>query len=174
MIRSAFILLTAAALATVVGAQGPRQGLTASQQQQLFQRNRAMIQTLVDSSVDMSSTQASDPVGRAKTYKRVILQFQQELGSAADSSDAKRIAELGKHLDTLMRQGLAPSLRTAHQQIGKNGTGRQDLLDLRDRTIELVDWLQDKARNQWADTPEVREVIERLELSKKELSATAN
>ena len=71
MIRSASILLIMAGLTTLVGAQGPKTGLTAAQQQQLFQRNRAMIQTLVDSSVDMS-TRSNDPVHRAKTYRKVI------------------------------------------------------------------------------------------------------
>lgn len=169
MIRSASILLLVAGLSAVVGAQGPRSGLTAAQQQQLFQRNRGMIQTLVDSSVDMS-TRSGDALHRAKTYRKVVVAFQTELRSAADTSDATRIAELGNHLDTLMRQGLAPSLKAAQQQIGPNGTGKKDLLDLRDRTLELVDFLQDKARNQWADTPEVRDVIQKLELSKKEIS----
>lgn len=169
MIRSASILLIVAGLAAVVGAQGPKSGLTAAQQQQLFQRNRLMIQTLVDGTVDMSN-QSGDYIHRAKTYRKVIVEFQRELGSAADSSDAVRIAELGKHLDTLMRQGLAPSLKAAQQQIGPKGTGKQDLLDIRDRTLELVDWLQDKARNEWADTPEVREVILKLEQSRKDLA----
>jgi hypothetical protein len=171
MIRSASILLIAAALTAVVGAQGPKSGLTASQQRQLFQRNRSMIQSLVDSTVDMSN-QSGDYLQRAKTYRKVIVEFQRELGSAAESSDATRIAELGNHLDTLMRQGMAPSLKAAQQQIGPRGTGQKDLYELRDRTVELVDWLQDKARNQWADTPEVREVIQKLELSKKELSGS--
>lgn len=169
MIRNVSILLLMAGLSAVVGAQGPRTGLTAAQQQLLFQRNRTMIQTLVDSTIDMSAD-SGDYLKQAKTYKKVIVEFQRELGSAADSSDAKRIAELGNHLDTLMRQGMAPSLKAAHQQIGgPKGSGYKDLLELRDNTVNLVDWLQDKARNQWADTPEVREVIEKLERSKKEL-----
>lgn len=172
MIRNASILLIVAGLAAVVGAQGPRQGLTAAQQQQLFQRNRSMIQTLVDSTVDMSSTHSNNALERAKTYKKVIVEFQRELGSAADSSDAARITELGTHLDTLMRQGLAPSLKKAQDQIGPRGTGQKDLYELRDRTVELVDWLQNNARNKWADTPEVREMIQKLELSKKELSGS--
>lgn len=172
MIRNASILLIAAALCTLVGAQGPKTGLTAAQQQQLFQRNRAMIQTLVDGTVDMS-IQSNDYVFRAKTYRKVIMEFQRELGSAADTSDAGRIAELGSHLDTLMRQGLAPSMKAARQQAA-SGTGKKELMELRDRTVELVDWLQDKARNQWADTPEVRDVIQKLELSKKELNESVS
>jgi hypothetical protein len=60
-------------------------------------------------------------------------------------------------------------LKRAHDQIGPNGTGSKELRDIRDRTVGLVDWLQDKAKNKWADTPEVREVIESLERTKKEL-----
>lgn len=169
MIRSASIFLLVAGMTAVVGAQGPRSGLTAAQQQELFQRNRSMIETLVDSTVEMS-THSGDHLQRAKTYKNVLVEFQRELGNAANSSDAGRIAELGSHLDTLMRQGMAPSMREAQRQIGPRGSGQQDLLELRDRTVELVDWLQNNARNKWADTPEVRDMIQKLELSKKELS----
>jgi hypothetical protein len=168
MIRNASCLMIFAALAAIAGAQGSKTGLTAAQQQQLFQRNRAMIQTLVDSSVEISN-QSNDYLKRSEAYRKVIMEFQRELGNAADGSDAARIAELGKHLDTVMRQGLAPNLKRAHDQIGPNGTGSKELRDIRDRTVGLVDWLQDKAKNKWADTPEVREVIESLEKTKKDL-----
>lgn len=172
MIRNASCLLIFAVLAAIAGAQGPKTGLTAAQQQQLFQRNRAMIQSLIESSLEITD-KSGDYIQRSRSYRKVILEFQQELSSAADSDDAARLAELGTHLDTVMRQGLAPSLVKAHRQIGPDGTGRRDLHEIRDRTVELVDWLQDKAKNKWADTPEVRKVIESLEETKKELKASA-
>ena len=168
MIRNAAGLMILVTLSAIAGAQGAKPRLTPAQQQQLFQRNRAMIQTLVDSSVEITA-QSGDYVQRSKSYRKVIMEFQKELNDAADGSDATRIAELGKHLDTVMRRGLAPSLQRAVDQEGPNGTRRKDLDEIRDRTVELVEWLQDKARNKWADTPEVREVINSLEKTKTDL-----
>jgi hypothetical protein len=169
VIRNASCLLIVATLVAFAGAQGPKTGLTAAQQQQLFQRNRAMIQTLVESSVEISN-QSGDYIKRSQSYRKVIMEFQKELNNAADGTDATRVAELGKHLDMVMRQGLAPNMKKAYLQIGgPNGTGHKDLQEIRDSTIELVDWLQVKAKNKWADTPEVREVIESLEKTKKEM-----
>jgi hypothetical protein len=171
MIRHAACLMIFAALAALAGAQGPKPGLTAAQQHQLFQRNRVIIETLVESSLEICDNSGSY-LRRTKSYRKVIMGLQAELSGAADGSDAARVAELGKHLDTVMRQGLAPSLQKAVQQIGRDGTGKKDLQEIRDRTVELVDWLQDKASNKWADTPEVREVIQSLVKAKKELSET--
>jgi hypothetical protein len=169
MIRTASIMLVAAALCAAAGAQGPtKTNLTAAQQHELFQRNRTMIVTLVDSSLEISN-QSGDYIVRSRSYRKVVNGIHDELSRAAESGDAARVAELGKHFDTILRQGLAPSLKAADRQIGPEGTGRKDLQEIRDRTVELVNWLQDKAKNKWADTPEVREVIESLERTKKEL-----
>jgi len=168
VIRDLAVLLILAGLAAFAGAQGQKPPLTAAQQQQLFQKNRTMVQALVDSSLEISKS--NDFVQRSRSYRKVAMQLQRELDDAAGDTDAGRIVELGKHLDTVLRQGLAPSLRAAHQQIGPGGTDRQNLLDMRNSTVELVDRLQNKARNKWADTPEVRQVIESLESTKKDLS----
>jgi hypothetical protein len=169
MIRHATVFLIFAVLAAFAGAQGERPALTASQQQQLFQKNRGMIQTLVDSSLKIS--QSGDYIERSRSYRKVVMQFQKELDQAAGDTDASRIAELGKHLDTVLRQGLAPSLREANRSIPAGGTGRDDLIDIRDKTVADVSWLQNIARNKWADTPEVRAVIDALETAKKEVGA---
>ncbi|MCE9534137.1 MAG: hypothetical protein K8T89_23920 [Planctomycetes bacterium] len=170
MIRSLLSLLLVAILCTFAGAQGTKRELTAVQQQQLFQKNRPMIQTLVDSTLELS-TFSGDHTERSRSYRKVIMEFQKALGTAADDSDSGRVAEIGKHLDTVIRQGLAPSLKAANRQIGgPNGTGYKDLVEIRDRSVELVQWLQDKARDKWADTPEVRDVIESLDRTKKDLN----
>jgi hypothetical protein len=171
MIRTASILVLAAALCTIAGAQGPKNSLTAAQQHELFQRNRSMIVSLVDSSVEISDV-AGDYILRSRSYRKVVNQFHEELTRAAESGNAARVAELGKHFDTVLRQGLTPSLKAANRNIGPDGTGRKDLQEIRDRTLELVDWLKDKAKNKWGDTPEVREVIESLERTKQELSTS--
>ena len=170
MIRNAACSMIVILLAALAGAQGPKTGLTAAQQHQMFQRNRVMIQTLVDSSVEISAM-SGDYLQRSRSYRKVIMKFENELTDAANGNDAGRIAEIGKHLNTVMRQGLAPSLQAAVRQVGADGTGQKDLREIRDRSVELVEWLQDKAKNKWADTPEVREVIESLERTKKELGA---
>ncbi len=170
MIRTGTTLVVFAMLAAFAGAQGTKPPLTAAQQQQLFQRNRATVAALVDSSLEIS--RSNDYVARARSYRKVAMQLQRDLDHAAGDSDATRIAELGSHLDTVLRQGLAPSLRAAHQQIGAGGTDRGNLLDIRDSSMELVDWLRTKAKDKWADTPEVRSVINSLEQTRKDLNGS--
>jgi hypothetical protein len=171
MIRDTLVLLIFAGLAALAGAQSGKPVLTGSQQQQLFHRNRAMVEALVDSGVEISK-QSNEYTERSRSYRDLAMKFQSELNQAADNNDAARVAELGKHLNTVLLEGLAPSLRNAHRQIGADGTGREKLLDIRNSTVELVDWLQNRARNKWADTPEVREVIDSLETTKKELGSS--
>ena len=153
------------------GRAGPKPVLTASQQQQLFQKNREMIETLVDSSLEISN-QSGDYAGRARSYGKVVDMFRKELENAAKDENAARITELGNHLNIVLHQGLAPSLKDADRQIGAGGTGREALVDIRDRNVQLVDWLQNQARNKWADSPEVREVIKSLEKTKTELGSS--
>jgi hypothetical protein len=171
MLRHALCLSMFAVLTMLAAAQEPKPRLTASQQQQLFQRNREMIKTLVDSSLDISK-QSGDYIQRSLAYRKVIMELQKELDNAANGEDAGRVSELGSHLNTVLERGLRPSLEAASGQIGADGTGRRRLVEIRDDTIGFVDWLQNKARNKWADTPEIRQVIDSLEKSKKELGAS--
>lgn len=168
MIRRIVSLLAVAVACGFAGAQSSRSGLTASQQQKLFQKNRAMIQAIISSNLEMSKNSGS-ALSRANSYRPIITEFEKELSNAAEVEDAGRIAELGKHFDTVMRQGLAPTLKAAARQIGPEGTGRPNLLEIRDDSIRLVQWLQNKARDKWSDTPEVREVLESLEKTKRDL-----
>jgi len=170
MIRHAAGFLVVALLCSQAGAENPPK-LTALQQQQLFQKNRQLIQTLVDGSVEMSNV-SNDYTQRSRVYRRMILEFQKELTTAADQNDPNRVVEIGKHLDTVMRQGLAPTLKVARGRLGPDGTGMNDLIDMRDRSVELADWLQNKSRAQWKDNPQVQEVIDSLEKTKKELGGS--
>jgi hypothetical protein len=170
MIRQALVLLIFVGLSALAGAQGEKPALSASQQQQLFQKNRGMIKTLVDSSLEISQM-SGDGVQRTQCYVKVVQQFREELDRAANDADPSRVAELGKHLDTVLRKGLTPSLRDAHVQIGPGGTGVEKLGEIRRDSLILVDWLQTKARDKWPDTPEVREVIDSLEKTKNDLDS---
>jgi hypothetical protein len=173
VLRTACVLLLAAAISALAGAQGPGAGLTAAQQQQLFQRNRQVVAALVDSSLDVSDA-SGDYVKRSKSYRQVVAVLHAELSAAAQREDGTRVAEIGQHLDTVLSKGLTPSLRAAAGQVGPGGTGEKDLREIRDRSLELADWLQGQAKSKWADTPEVRAVIEALGRSKSELRSSIN
>jgi hypothetical protein len=171
MLRHTLCISVFVALTLIAAAQEPKPRLTALQQQQLFQRNREMIKTLVDSSLEISN-KSGDYIERSLAYRKVIMELQKELDNAANSEDAGRVTELGSHLNTVLARGLRPSLEAASMQIGAGGTGRERLVEIRDETIGFVDWLQNKARNKWADTPEIRQVIDSLENTKKDLGAS--
>ncbi len=169
MIRNIAMLLLLVGSAAFAGNEfGP---MSASERQQLFVKNQSMVRALVDSSLEISD-KSGDYLERSRSYGKVLMEIQRQLDRADAEGDGRRVAELGKHLNTVMRQGLTPSLKSAHVQIGVGGTGRNELIDLRDRNLEFVDWLQDKARNKWADTAEVRQIIESLDETKKQLGTS--
>jgi hypothetical protein len=168
MIRNAACLLVFAGLTLMASAQAQKVRLTALQQHELFKQNRAMIQSLVESSVEITNV-SGDYLQRSKSYRKVVMKFQEELNNAAEGSDPGRVAELGEHLDSVLRQGLVPSMQKAARQAGPNGTSKEELQEMSNRTLELVNWLQEKATKKWPETPEVQKVIESLEKTKKEL-----
>ena len=150
---------------TVVGAQGPSKKLTAAEQTKLFQRNRPMIQSLVDSSVNLS-VNANDYLKRSKTYSEVLEKFHEEILNAAKQEDAGRVAELGKHLGAVIENGLTPNLQEASRQIPRNGTNWDKLKELQRQTTDTLESLQSATQKKWPESPEVREMIQMLDKAK--------
>jgi hypothetical protein len=152
----------------IVGAQGPRNKLTAAEQSKLFQRNRSMIQSLVRSSIDISASR-DDFLKRSKTYEKVLEQFHEEIVRSANEEDAGRVAELGKHLSSVIEKGLTPNLKDAARQIGQNGTNWDKLKGLQLQTVDTLESLQSAAQKKWPKSTEVNEMIKMLDKAKDEL-----
>jgi len=138
MIRHTLSVVTAAALAAVVGAQGPK-GPLPPQRAELFKKNRMVIEKLVDHTLE-SSRDRNDNVKVAKSYYAILYQFSTDIAEAARNRDTARVEELTRHLETILDKGLAPTLVEARKQV-ENGTGNEEYRKVKDDLLAQVDAL---------------------------------
>jgi uncharacterized phage infection (PIP) family protein YhgE len=123
MIRHALSLAAVVLLAAFVGGQPPR-ALLPKERADQFKKNQALIQQLVDKTVESSRT-PNDHLKRAETYHKVLHEFSEEIRKAKDAGDKHRVEELTSHLNILLDQGLSPTLKRARLQV-EGGTGAED------------------------------------------------
>ncbi|HKA07438.1 MAG TPA: hypothetical protein VKD71_09290 [Gemmataceae bacterium] len=125
-------------LVATVGAQGPK-ALTASQKADLFKKNRDVIEKVVTQTID-SSKSPNDPLKRAKTYYELLFLFSKQIQSAGAANDGNRVKELTSHLNTLVEQGLAPTMQRAKVQL-EQGTGVEEFRKVRIDLLAQLDAL---------------------------------
>lgn len=115
MPRLTMTLAVFLALSAWAGAQAPVPPLTAADQIRLFRANRTLITDLVQSGIKLGV--ADHPVDRAAACQETARWLGVALRRAAETSDpdADRVAELGGHLETVVRYGLVPMLDEARQ-----------------------------------------------------------
>lgn len=138
MIRRLLSIVAVAAFSAFVGAQGPKQ-LTPPQRAELYKRNHAMIERLVEKTVESTKT-PNDHVKRADTYYKVLFDFSKEITKAREAKDAERVDELTKLLQKLLDEGLRPTLSDARRQVAE-GTGNEEYKRVRDNLLEQVNLL---------------------------------
>jgi len=138
MRRHTLTVVTAAVLAAIVGAQGPR-APSPAQRGELFKKNRPVIEKLVDQTLSSART-PNDYVKRAESYYYVLLKFNNEIAEAGRVQDSARVEELTLHLGTLLDKGLAPTLVKAREQV-ENGTGNEDYRRVKEDLLAQVDAL---------------------------------
>jgi hypothetical protein len=138
MNRHYLSLIILGALCLGLGAQSPR-SLTPRERHDLYKRNKAVIEQLVEKSVE-SSNIPTDHLKRADTYYKVLYQFNLEIDQARKSNDQARAKELSMHLATLLDQGLKPTLEQAHLQL-KGGTGAAEFPKIKEQLLVQFDAL---------------------------------
>lgn len=153
MLRHTLTVVTAAFLAAIVGAQGPK-GPSPAQRGELFKKNRSVIESLVKETVG-SSHVPNDYVKRASSYYDVLYKFNTEIAEAGRAHDTARVEELTRHLETLLDKGLAPTLVKARVQV-ENGTGVEEFRQAKGDLIAQVDALL----GMLADNPAMKTSLE--------------
>lgn len=108
MTRPALTAVVLASLAAWAGAQGPT---TAADKLRLHRANRALLTDLVGSGVRLAA--ADQPVARAEACQQTARAVGLAVRRAAEANEADRVAELGDHFNTLVRDGLVPALTEA-------------------------------------------------------------
>jgi hypothetical protein len=135
----------------------------------LFQRNYALIHTLVKGGLSLAS--ADDALQRAECCSGVAERLATEIQQAALNHDKGRVAELGTHLRALLETGVAANLSTARKQIPVGSTLEKNLREVRDRTAHLVEPLEEQLLNvaDADDEQGIRHTLKALQVGRTEV-----
>jgi hypothetical protein len=150
MIRQTLSLTIVALVTVAVGAQGPEPSL----RKKLYEKNRPVIERLVEQTIESSKT-PNDHLKRADTYHKVLLHFNKQIANARDEGDADRVAELSEHLTTLVEKGLAPTLDKAKRQV-EGGSNQEEFPTVKRNLVAQLDVLI----KQLAEEPSARTSLE--------------
>lgn len=97
-------------LAAWAGAQG-RPPISTADQLKMLQADRALINNLLDDGLGLAKSNTS--VDKADGCRRMSRTLVDALGRAVGEQDPDRVAELSTHLESVVRDALAPSLDEA-------------------------------------------------------------
>jgi hypothetical protein len=116
MTRTALTLSLVAGLSVWASAQSQPARHTADHLR-LLETNLTLLERLTDRGLEISN--AGNPLERAEGCRKAAATLGAELRQAADdpTTDPDRVVELSEHLTTLVRDGLAPTLAKARDEI---------------------------------------------------------
>jgi hypothetical protein len=137
MFRLTTTLLVFVTLSAWAGAQGPAPGITAAERLKMLQTNRMLIENIVDHGLDMAG--ADTPLKRADVCRRTARTLANAVRQAADDQNTNRVTELCEHLDSVMRDALAPNLEKAKQDVRPGSPDESELKKLRASTLTDFD-----------------------------------
>jgi hypothetical protein len=89
------------------------------------QRNQRLVDTLVTGGLDLA--RAEDRLARAKCCNELARSLAQEINQAADDHDGDRAIELGRHLQALLKNGVAANL-VKERTVVPQGSARESEL----------------------------------------------
>jgi hypothetical protein len=108
-----------------------------------FHQNRILIGKLVDGGVYLAGEQGpTNSLHRAARCNEIGQQLATEMADAAEHHEGARVANLGKHLESLLEGGVAANLSTAHGQVKNGVISENDLQKVRQVTAEFLDGLK--------------------------------
>lgn len=165
MFRAGYTLAVFLALAAWAGAQGPAPAprLTAADQLRLLRANRVLLTDLVTNGVELGNADRlpdrADACRRSARFLGVALQ------NAAGADDPDRVAELGGHLEAVVRDGLVPILDEGKATIPPESQDAARLKVVRETAArDLNDfWLAIPEAGKVGDSGKVRDIRGRLD-----------
>jgi hypothetical protein len=156
-------------LVPLAGAQQVASGPDVAVRARLFQRNRDLIQTLVEGGLRLAA--ADDALGRAECCSSVAEHLAAAIQQAALNQERARVAELGLHLRALLEAGVAANLSMARRQIPSGSTLERSLREVRDRTAHLVEPLEEQLLRATPaeDQQEIQHTLKALQVGRKQV-----
>ncbi len=125
-------------LAAWAGAQPPpAPGPSAAEQLGLLKANKNLIDDLIDTGLGLAD--AGSPLDRAKKCRESAYILSAALRKAVDDGNPDRVAELGDHLESVVRDGLAPNLDEGVRTVPAGSRDAEELRWLRERAGEELD-----------------------------------
>ncbi|HJZ55540.1 MAG TPA: hypothetical protein VKE74_11300 [Gemmataceae bacterium] len=140
MTRVGLTLAVFLALAAWAGAQGPSPALPADVRLRMLKENRLLLNDLVHQGIALSK--ADNPVSRAEECEKVVRTLGAAVRRAAEAENPDRVAELGEHLDVVVRDGLVPNLDEAAGMVAPESPEAKRLKEVRERAASGLDELQ--------------------------------
>ena len=162
MFRAAFTLSFFLVLSAWAGAQGPqRAALTAADQLRLHRANRVLLADLVDRGIELGK--ANHPIDRAEECRKTARVLGVALQQAAEKDDADRVAEIGNHLELVIRDGLVPMIDDAKRNIHPMSPDAARLKLLQENAVGDLDWASTiPTTGKVSENAKVRELTGRL------------
>lgn len=162
MTRVGATLIVFLALAAWAGAQGPAPALTAADRVKLFKLNRDLVKDLVGHGVSLAK--ADDPLRRAEECRQTAHTLRVAVQWAADAEDANRVAELGDHLQAIVRDGMLPNLKEAQRDAAPGSPAEDSLRSLRADIVGELDQLVNNlpTTGKVAESDQVRDLRQKL------------
>lgn len=140
-------------------------------QAQDLHRNRKLIEALILNGLSLAAE--DDPLKRADTCNELAARFAGEIQQAATERDNGRAVELGDHLYSLLRQGVAGNLRTARRLIPLSSTDEWKIHQVGNRvsiiTAPLEGLLQETSST---EAGELRRVLQKIRDARVEVEKT--
>ena len=140
MFRVGVMLAVFLGLAAWAGAQGPPP-LSTADQLNMLRANQGVIEELVDRTVELAG--ANTPLKRAETCRKTAGTLAGVVGRAAEAQNPDRVAELGDHLEAVLRDGLIPNLEEADRTVTPASPEWARLQEVRKRAVGGLDELRD-------------------------------
>jgi hypothetical protein len=151
-----FVICTA-----MSGAQAPNREPTAPEKAQLFARNYLLIEKLIDSNLKLAKV--TDSLERSESFRGSIIVLEEQIKSAVEKGDNARVAELSKHLNSLLKDGMLPRLGEARQQVSQNHPDESRLFKLRNMTSRMSEDLKKLTEDsRISDSKEAKELLDML------------
>jgi hypothetical protein len=167
MRRAALILVALTALAGLALAQGPGPAPSAEERLRRLQRDRGLIEELVEGGLRIAAE--DDAVKRAEACGGLADTFAQEVRLAAAAKDGARAADLGRDLQGLLK-GLALNLKQAHARLPADSPRAPDLERVGQRVLRAIaPAMEDLGRDADTQPEAVQEALQALTIARGEL-----
>jgi hypothetical protein len=133
----------------------------------LAQRNQKLVDKLVIGGLDLA--RAEDRLARAKCCNELAKSLAEEIKQAADDHDSDRAVELGRHLQALLKNGVAANLSRERTIIPQGSARESELRQVSDDstgiTGPLLNDLPETMKENPAALSEVLQVIREAQAS---------